>query len=83
MLNEIDVQYLVFDKKKNRKSAIKWSTLQFYGMIILVKTKPLCRGMAWLPLQKSYDQILLLLGDHMQHKKIEKMCLFNTLFYHF
>ena len=24
----------------------------FYGMIILVKTKPLCKGMAWLPFQK-------------------------------
>ena len=28
------------------------SSLQFYGMIILVKTKPLCRGMARLPIQK-------------------------------
>ena len=43
---------LVFDKSKNRKSAIKWSSLQFYGIIILVKTKPLWRGMSWLPFQK-------------------------------
>ena len=70
MVNEIDVQYLVFDKKKNRKSAIKWSTLQFLWYDNIGENKPLCRGMAWLPLQKSYDQILLLLGDHMQHKKI-------------
>ena len=31
---------LIFDKKKNRKSSIKWSSLQFYGMIIFVKTNP-------------------------------------------
>ena len=28
-------------------------SLHFYGMIILVKTKPLCRGMAWLQFQKD------------------------------
>ena len=51
--------YLVFDKKKNKKSAIIWSSLQFYGMIILVKTKPLCRGMAWLPFQKLHNKMFL------------------------
>ena len=25
-------EYLVFDEKKNCKSAIKWSSLQFYGI---------------------------------------------------
>ena len=30
-------------------------SLQFYGMIIFVKTKPLCRGMAWLPFQKHLN----------------------------
>ena len=37
-----------------------WSSLQFYGMIILVKTKPLCRGMAWLPFQKDGKKTILL-----------------------
>ena len=44
---------LAMNKKKNRKSAIKWFSLQFYGMIILVNTKPLCRGRAWLPFPKK------------------------------
>ena len=38
-------------------SIILGSCLQFYGMIILVKTKPLCRGMACLPFQKSTNVI--------------------------
>ena len=38
--------------KKIRKLANIRPSLQFYGMIILVKIKPLCRGMAWLPFQK-------------------------------
>ena len=54
---------LVFDKKKNRKSAIKWSSLQFYGIIILVKTKPLFREMAWLPFKSSGCNFLQTLFD--------------------
>ena len=46
---------LFFDKKKKRKLANIWSSLHFYGMIILVKTKPLCKGMAWLPFQKCFE----------------------------
>ena len=43
---------LFLDKKKNRKLANIRSSLQFHGMIILVKTIPLCRGMARVPFQK-------------------------------
>ena len=42
------------DKKKNRKLVNIWPSLHFYGIIILVKTVPLCRGMAWLPFQKDF-----------------------------
>ena len=52
-------EYFVFDKEKNWKSAIIWSNLQFYGVIILVKTKSLCRGMALLPFQKSNNNYLI------------------------
>ena len=44
--------YLFFDKKKNRKLANIQPSLQFYDIIILVKTKPFCWGMAWIPFQK-------------------------------
>ena len=54
-----------YDKKKNRKSAIKGSSLQFYGVIILVKTKPLCRGMAWLPFQKDIPKVKIILPRQM------------------
>ena len=37
---------LLFDKKKKKKLANIQPSLKFYGMIILVKTVPLCRGMA-------------------------------------
>ena len=53
--NSVDHLYkckYIFDKKKNRKLANIQASLYFYGMIILVKTKSLCRGMAWLPFQK-------------------------------
>ena len=43
----------LFDKKKNRKFTNIPPSLHFYGMIILVKTKPLWWGMAWLPFQKQ------------------------------
>ena len=36
---------LFFDKKTNRKLANTQPSLHFYGMIILMKTKPLCIGM--------------------------------------
>ena len=38
---------------KHRKFANIQVSLHFCGMIILVKTKPLCMGMAWLPFQKQ------------------------------
>ena len=44
---------LFFDKKKKRKLANIQPRLHFYGMIILVKKKGLCVGMAWLPFQKE------------------------------
>ena len=37
---------LLFDKNKNRKLVKIWPSLHFYGMIILVKIKPFCTGMA-------------------------------------
>ena len=43
---------ICFLTKKNRKLANIRPSLHFYGMTILVKTKPLCIGMAWLPFQK-------------------------------
>ena len=54
---------LFFDKKKNRKSAIKWSSLQFYGMITLVKSKPLCRGTAWLPFLKEMPKFIFSVSE--------------------
>ena len=44
--------YVFSDKQKNRKLANIRPSSQFYGMIILVKTKSLCIGMAWLAFQK-------------------------------
>ena len=42
----------VFDEKKKRKLTNTRPSLHFYGMLILVKTKPLSIEMAWLPFQK-------------------------------
>ena len=38
--------------QKDKNLANIQPSLHFYGMIILVKTKPLCKGMAWLPFKK-------------------------------
>ena len=46
------MQMQIFFDKKGRLANIRPSLL-FYGIIILVKTIPLCRGMAWLPFKKS------------------------------
>ena len=43
---------LIFDKKKKRELANIQPSLHFYCVIILVKKKGLCTGMAGLPFQK-------------------------------
>ena len=45
------MQNYFFDKKKNRKFENIWLSLHFCGMIIFIKTKPLCRvnGMTDIP----------------------------------
>ena len=48
---------LFFYEKKNRKLANIRPSLHYYGMIIWLKTKPLCIGMGWLPLQKLHFDI--------------------------
>ena len=50
---------LLFDKYKNRKWASIWPGLLFYGMLILVITVPLCKGMAWLPFQKVWETLFV------------------------
>ena len=52
----IQMKICIFDKKKNRKLANIRPSLNFYGIIILVK-KAKCIGMAWLGFQKSYKLI--------------------------
>ena len=47
----IQMKFFV-DKKKYRKLSNIQPSFHFYGMIIWVKTKPLCIGMALLPFQK-------------------------------
>ena len=48
---------LFFDKKKKRELANIRPSLHFSGMIILVKKKGLCIGMAGLPFQKGFQFI--------------------------
>ena len=43
--------FLIKQKKENRQ--LQKHCLQFFGMIFLVKTIPLCRGMVWLPVQQA------------------------------
>ena len=50
--------YTKIDKKKNRKLANIRPSLHFYGMTILVETKPLCKGMAWLPFKKCTYELI-------------------------
>ena len=45
-------KFVLWQKRKIENWQME--SLHFYGMIILVKTVPLCRGMAWLPFQKDF-----------------------------
>ena len=47
-------QMKIFLKKRKRKNKNLYSlAFKFYGIIYVVKTIPLCRGMAWRPFQKD------------------------------
>ena len=67
---------LFFDKI-NRKSAIIWPSLQFYGINFLVKTVTLWWGMAWLPFQKVF---LLFFTFLCFTQTIHVWSLFSTIF---
>ena len=56
--NEVWINENLWLIKRKRKIANIQPSLQFYGIIYLVKIKPLSWGMAWLPFQK-----LLLFSD--------------------